>query len=247
MKVIQKALRPQGFDSEPLAGAPSPKPSSSPGTFQCTNTRPIWPGRSVGDFPAAIQSAFVDAARKFNIPTCVLSGIASVEGSRMTLLTDAEANAITRNWSATPEQEIPESQYPGLLKKINCSANSAGAVGPMQVTIDSWTAYQNASGSNAPSRCNARDAIFATAMFLTQGRLPIYGYPSGSNWSDPRKFCAAGQTNYGSCRLDAPTCNNLGTNYCDFILNYCKNNDPRDNIAKAAKCSDYSDMNADSK
>ncbi|QQG47642.1 MAG: cellulase family glycosylhydrolase [Candidatus Woesebacteria bacterium] len=239
LKDIQTALRPYGVapDSPGTTAQVSPVSSSvDPG--QCRSS--IWSGIPIDGFPGPIADAFRAASAKFNIPTCVLTAIASIEGSTMRNLSNTEAQAIARPWTSGPQAEIPDSLYPGLLNKINCYLNSAGAIGPMQITIDSWNGYQDASqgylGTRVPDRCNAADAIFATAKFLVNGRLPIYGFPAGSGWSDPRKFCAAGQTNYGSCRLDRPTCNNLGTNYCDFLLNYCKGSV---NLPSSAKCSDY--------
>lgn len=234
---IQKALRPFDLSEPPAVGNVSTDDATvgagCKGRTDCRST--VWEGRPVGSWPAPIQTAFRDASAKFNVPVCVLTSIASIEGSRITALTNEQAALITSAWG--PDQvntlknitvQLPDGGTRSLYDQAYCNANSASAQGMMQMRSGEWSRHQSASGSRYPNPCNARDSIFAAAEFIIKERLPNYGI---TDFSSTRAYCATGETYSGSCYLENPSgtqnatvnaaCRNLGTNYCDFIANHC--------------------------
>ena len=232
---LQKALRPQGITNGTIGIEPTDGEKAS-----CNRSGGVWEGVPKSGFPASIAQIMDIAATKYKIPVCLLSGVASVEGSRMRTLTDAEAIALTKKWTGPPLQNVSQE----LLDKVNCQPNFAGASGPMQMLPSAFNPHANASnsylGQHTNSVCNATDAIFAAAELIAKDKLPAYGYDDSSSNNVARKYCATGEGYYGSCQMDDITCNNLGTNYCDFILTYCKNEQPELNIGEG-QCSDYFD------
>ncbi len=193
--------------------------SNNPSDPACFLRDHIWSGGSLPMLAPAIQKAITDASNKFDIPTCALLAILSTEGSKNFTLSDQDAYHLSKPWTGAPENNMPDTSI--LTEKANCFDNGLDIWGPMQMTTSAFSRHSSASGRSNPHICNIYDAIHAAASFLVNERLPIYGYEPGSSWSIPRKLCAAGQTYYGSCHLDTPTCNNLGTNYCDFVRFKC--------------------------
>lgn len=228
---IQTALRPYGIGNTTTPGTTPPigGDNSPVDPSQCRDASLV----GIGGWPPAIQAAFDSVSQQYGIPSCVLMSIASAEGSRMRLLSGSDATFVTtqRGDAAYQARSVtyPNFTATNMYDFLHCSPNYANAAGPMGITLSVWNRHRQ----GGEYICNARDAIAVAARFLINERLPIYG---PVDWSNPRTYCAAGQTYYGSCRLDAPTCGNLGQNYCDHVLYQC---DRAGAITTTATCADF--------
>lgn len=231
---IQLALRPQGYGGSIGSGDATGAAGDDPPI--CKD-----PITNIEGWPSTINTIINEASNKYGIPTCILKSIAQAEGSQMKYLTETEARRLSeKNWGPNEEDElkneIKEGSNQTLYSFIRCAANLDTIRGPMQMSNNSFNKHATASGVANPSICNIRDAIFAAASFLVNERLPIYETPP-FDWSDPRIYCASGNTYYGTCKLDKDACINLGQGYCDHVLSNCRN---YENIAEPeATCQDY--------
>jgi len=171
------------------------------------------------DPPSALQEILQNAANKFGTPYCVLEAVALVEGGYM--------------WNYS-NSEIEQYSAPGAEDPTNCTANSAGASGPMQFTNrpDSgyqWNAYKNAGGRINPKICNIYDSVYAASKKLANDGGGIAG-----SWStENMRRAIAGY--YGRCHdcsttPNKPDCKRLGMSYCDFVVDWCGGNIERADI-----------------
>lgn len=175
------------------------------------------PGNQFSSLPSSIQSIITGAAAYTGVPANIIAGIASVEGSTMWRLSEAEILELSKPWKGSPLSNASQA----TLDKIHCNPNSAGAIGPMQFLSSTFepranTAKEALGDGRTPSICNITDAIYAAAQYLKEATSS----KSNSDWTNPEKICLAGKAYYGSCKMDNGTCSFLGNTYCDYLLSY---------------------------
>lgn len=185
---------------------------NSPGVDEAaadTNFRTA--GELSSKVPPNLATLFKEAAAQFDLDPAIIAGI---------YLTEHHTDSFGKDIASLDATQA------------NCTKNSSGAQGPMQIIDSTWTGVSKkliSKGIENPDRCKWRDAIWGGAAVI-RGKITRNGGQSDAisacgitssndtpNYSDNciRKI---GRAYCGAC--DGPACGTNGYNYCDQTLRH---------------------------